>query len=189
MATVLRTVHFSSQFNYVRTPSENKQIWWPVSKFCAWHLHSVKSYDLWERTYAHGFRKLVIERNGSIIVRHCLITRYNLVQYWHVMFYSLLFLAALQNWSGADQRRFLLWPLGEVEVVDRGVREMQMSPTCSWWQRSPYSTRLLVGSHDAQPWPYTKYGCPRDDSNSTCEQNISITLHFRFTHNNKLCLN
>lgn len=117
-------------------------------------------------------------RDTKKLVDNCLITRYNLVQYM-LMFYSLLFLAALQNWSGADQRRFLLWPLGEVEVVDRGVRDMQMSPTCSWWQRSPYSTRLLVGSHDAQPCPYTKYGCPRDDSNSTCEQNQQ--LRFQFT--------
>lgn len=67
----------------------------------------------------------------------------------YVGVYSLLFLGgavALQNWSGADHLLFLAWELGEVaeeedggaeadeeDEVDRGVKEMQMSPT---WEKS-----------------------------------------------------
>lgn len=41
------------------------------------------------------------------------------------------------------------------------VREMQMSPTASWWVERLYLVKVREGEQEDQPWPDTKKGCSR----------------------------
>lgn len=52
-----------------------------MTRFQTLPLKSTKPVKTAESERAHSFRKLMIKRNGTIIVTLCLITRYNLVQY------------------------------------------------------------------------------------------------------------